>query len=125
MLQEVSAVGAGNDQIGPIQDAGLGGPSFVPFSLDHNGNCWCLVTGQAASDGEYPVAYVDPQTNGLVGEGAGREAEFRACRSARNSPSGGTTCNRGSGSARRCTFFPAADPTAAYPAKLTFAGLHT
>jgi hypothetical protein len=60
MLQEVSAVGAGNEQIGPIQDVADGFGGHVPFSLDSNGNAWCFV-----GDG---VAYFDTHAQRLVGE---------------------------------------------------------
>ena len=93
MLQEVSAAGAGNAQIGAIQDVlpnvilasgdtavGLdsGGSvsagALVPFSLDHNGNCWCFLTSEAAPDGEYPVAYFDADHEQLYGRLQGFQA---------------------------------------------------
>ena len=92
-IQEVSAVGAGNPQIGAIQDAlphvisaspdtevrlDSGGAvlisSLVPFSLDHNGNCWCFLTSQEEPDGEYPVAYYDDEHEKLYGKLSGFEA---------------------------------------------------
>jgi hypothetical protein len=92
MLQEVSATGSGNPQIGPIQsvlsmvsaspDADLtidsGGSakaaSLVPFSLDHNGNCWCFLTAETAPGEEYPVAYYDAEHEKLWGRLDGFEA---------------------------------------------------
>jgi hypothetical protein len=85
MLQEVSAAGAGNPQIGAIQDVlptmvenpgsrlplDSGEPvlaaALVPFSLDHNGNCWCFITSEPSPDGEYPVAYYDTRHGRLYG----------------------------------------------------------
>jgi hypothetical protein len=93
MLQEVSAVGDGNEQIGPIQNIfhrrwttgealtleeletdiefKEGGTvkrkHLVPFSLDHNGNEWCFVTESLGADNEYPVAYLDNSNPGLFG----------------------------------------------------------
>lgn len=93
MLQEVSAVGDGNKQIGPIQNIfhrlwttgkaltfeeletdiefREGGTvkrkHLVPFSLDHNGNEWCFVTESLGLDGEYPVAYLDNSNPKLFG----------------------------------------------------------
>ena len=93
MLQEVSAVGDGNEQIGPIQniyhrdwttgealtEEGLeadiefreGGTvkrkHLVPFSLDHNGNEWCFVVESFGADNEYPVAYLDNSNPKLFG----------------------------------------------------------
>jgi hypothetical protein len=70
MLQEVSAAGAGDAQIGAIQDALSmvgGSASLVPFSLDHNGNCWCFLTAEDAPGGEYPVAYYDTHGAKLYG----------------------------------------------------------
>jgi SMI1 / KNR4 family (SUKH-1) len=71
---EVSAVGAGNRQISPIQEItwAKGDPQeiiplreggqtrlgyLVPFALDHNANAWCFLTDSEAESGEYPVAY--------------------------------------------------------------------
>ena len=87
MVQEVSAVGSGNEQIAAIQDnvaasfpaapgdkltTPSGGEveaaSLVPFSLDSNGNCWCFLTSPPATDAEYPVAYCDTERLRLVGE---------------------------------------------------------
>lgn len=93
MLQEVSAVGDGNEQISPIQDifrrvwttgealtsealeANIefreGGTvkrkHLVPFSLDHNGNGWCFVAERLGADKEYPVAYLDNSNLKLFG----------------------------------------------------------
>ena len=93
MLQEVSAVGDGNEQIRPIQDifhrrwttgealapeeleAEIGFREggtvkrrhLVPFSLDHNGNEWCFVAESLGADNEYPVAYLDNQNPKLFG----------------------------------------------------------
>lgn len=76
LVQEVSAVGKGNRQIAPIQafargqwppvgrdipvrEGGLiSGSLLVPFSLDHNGNAWCFITGTLTGE-EYPVGYLD------------------------------------------------------------------
>lgn len=75
-LQEVSAVGAGNQQIAAIQDIEwlAGDPreiiairdggetrlgDLVPFALDHNRNAWCFLTDSEPSQGEYRVAYLD------------------------------------------------------------------
>ena len=93
MLQEVSAVGDGNQQIGPIQAAfhrtwttgktltpdemeakiefREGGEvkrkHLVPFSLDHNGNEWCFVANSMGADGEYRVAYLNNANPRLYG----------------------------------------------------------
>jgi hypothetical protein len=93
MLQEVSAVGGGNEQIAPIQnifhrvwttgkaltleelEADIefreGGivkrRHLVPFSLDHNGNEWCFVVESLGADNEYPVAYLDNSHSRLFG----------------------------------------------------------
>jgi hypothetical protein len=93
MCQEVSAVGDGNRQIGPIQGVfhriwtaarslsaeelaadvpfREGGTTqrkyLIPFSLDHNGNQWCFVAEQLGSDLEYPVAYADSAYTRLYG----------------------------------------------------------
>ena len=93
MLQEVSAVGDGNEQIGPLQnifhrvwttgealtseelEAAIefreGGTVrrryLVPFSLDHNGNEWCFVAESLGADNEYPVAYLDNSNHKLFG----------------------------------------------------------
>ncbi|HUY60102.1 MAG TPA: SMI1/KNR4 family protein [Solirubrobacteraceae bacterium] len=86
MLQEVSATGAGNRQIGAIQDViayaisasptedialenggAVEAGALVPFSLDSNGNCWCFLTGESVPDGEYPVAYFVADQKRLVG----------------------------------------------------------
>jgi hypothetical protein len=73
-LQEVSAVGAGNRQISPIQEITWvkgdrqeiiplheGGQTrlgdLVPFALDHNANAWCFLTDTESEPGEYRVAY--------------------------------------------------------------------
>lgn len=65
MLQEVSAVGSGNEQIGPILDnAAAYGGGDIPFSLDSNGNAWCFMAGE----GENAVAYHDTETGRLEGE---------------------------------------------------------
>ena len=75
-LQEVSAVGSGNEQIAPIQEIEWleGDPdevipiraegdtrlrSLVPFALDHNRNAWCFLTDAQPEPGEYRVAYFD------------------------------------------------------------------
>jgi len=84
-LQEISAVGAGNEQIGPIErfPGGSGaidspaGPleaqALVPFSFDSNGNYWCFLTSLPDADGEYPVAYFDAESSRLVAQLAGFE----------------------------------------------------
>jgi hypothetical protein len=65
LLQEVSAVGSDNRQIGPIQDnAAAYGGGHIPFSLDSNGNAWCFMAGE----GENAVAYHDTETGRFVGE---------------------------------------------------------
>jgi hypothetical protein len=94
MLQEVSAVGDGNDQVGPIQNVFRrvwttgealtlealetdiefkeGGTvkrkHLVPFSLDHNGNEWCFVAESLGANNEYPVAYLDNSSPRLFGQ---------------------------------------------------------
>lgn len=91
MLQEVSAAGAGNAQIGAIQDVSphvfppdedavvtssdgkVPRTSLVPFSLDGNCNCWCFLTSLSAPGGEYPVAYCDTEQHRLVARLAGFE----------------------------------------------------
>jgi hypothetical protein len=83
-LQEVSAVGPGNEQIGPIGPFPGGGDpespagplpaeTLVPFSFDSNGNYWCFLTSFPAADGEYPVAYFDAERSRLVAQLAGFE----------------------------------------------------
>ncbi len=84
-LQEVSAVGDGNPQVGPIgtfpegadaiesQAGRLPAKTLVPFSFDSNGNYWCFLTSLAAADGEYPVAYFDAEGSRLVAQLAGFE----------------------------------------------------
>jgi hypothetical protein len=84
LLQEVSAVGKGNDQILPIQDIQTvkgdpegsipfreGGQTqfkdLIPFGLDHNGNAWCFLSNEMDSSGECPVAYLDCQGRKLYG----------------------------------------------------------
>lgn len=86
-VQEVSAVGEGNEQIHPIQDFRMeltdgttdakiafyeGGETpfdgLVPFSLDGNGNMWCFITSAPSQDGEYPVAYLDTMNPRLFGK---------------------------------------------------------
>jgi hypothetical protein len=75
-LQEVSAVGGGNDQIAAIQDIEwlVGDPDevipirsggevrlgeLIRFALDHNRNAWCFLATAESSPGEYRVAYFD------------------------------------------------------------------
>jgi hypothetical protein len=84
-LQEVSAVGRGSEQIGPIEPFPEGGgaiespagplpaETLVPFSFDSNGNYWCFLTSLPAVDGEYPVAYFDAEGSRLVAQLAGFE----------------------------------------------------
>ena len=93
MVQEVSAVGDGNAQVGPLQssfhqlwttgraltpeeletdvEVKEGGTikraHLVPFSLDHNGNEWCFLTQVLGADNEYPVAYLDNWNPKLYG----------------------------------------------------------
>jgi hypothetical protein len=92
-IQEVSAVGDGNEQIGPIQnifhhvwttgesltpeklEADIqfreGGTvkrkHLVPFSLDHTGNEWCFIAETLEVDSEYPVAYMNNSSPKLFG----------------------------------------------------------
>jgi SMI1/KNR4 family protein SUKH-1 len=87
MVQEVSAVGSGNAQIGAIRHVVASGvpatpddtvttpsgqdvsaASLVPFSIDSNGNCWCFLTSSSGPSNEYPVAYCDTERLRLVGE---------------------------------------------------------
>lgn len=77
-LQEVSAVGDGNEQIGPLgpfpesgdkmesSEGPLRAETLVPFSFDSNGNYWCFLTSRPHADGEYPVAYFDAEGSRLV-----------------------------------------------------------
>jgi hypothetical protein len=82
LIQEVSAVGAGNKQVAAIQNIKSlkGDPeeiitireggetkfkNLVPFSLDSNGNAWCFITNLKTIDEEYTVSYFD--TNGRKG----------------------------------------------------------
>jgi hypothetical protein len=65
LLQEVSAVGSGNRQVGPIQyNAAAYGGGHIPFSLAGNGNAWCFMAGE----GEIAVAHHDTETGRFVGE---------------------------------------------------------
>ncbi len=76
LLQEVSAVGAGNKQIAAIQNISWlkGGPDeiipireggetrlkhLIPFGLDSNRNAWCFITDLKSDDKEYVVSYFD------------------------------------------------------------------
>jgi hypothetical protein len=93
LVEEVAAVGEGNEQIVsiqrdqwhyPPQGANLdeaipfreGGEvkygNLVPFHHDHNGNQWCFITNQGLVEGEYPVAYFDRTGRKLYG----RQASF-------------------------------------------------
>jgi len=84
-VQEVSAVGPGNEQIAPIEPFAAGGDviespagplpaeTLVPFSLDSNGNSWCFLTSLPDPGGEYPVAYFDAEGSRLVAQLAGFE----------------------------------------------------
>jgi hypothetical protein len=93
MLQEVSATGAGNRQVGAIQavlrnvivaaadddisvDSGavVKAGDLVPYSLDGNGNCWCFLTSESAAGDEYAVAYYVTDQDRLVGRLPGFEA---------------------------------------------------
>ncbi len=97
-IQEVSAVGDGNDQIAPIQSSypialNLESISFreggtartedlVPFSLDANGNAWCFIIDPDNPTKEPAVAYLapmmplpeDPEPPKLYGKLSGFEA---------------------------------------------------
>jgi hypothetical protein len=84
LLQEVGAVGDGNQQIAAIQSidledwpeaddtiafhegGSLKGSALIPFGLDHNGNAWCFLAEQGAA-AEYPVAYFVPLKRKLYG----------------------------------------------------------
>jgi hypothetical protein len=88
-IQEVSAVGDGNEQIVAIQsiyrDSELkpddvipfrdGGETrygnLVPFGLDHNANEWCFVVEGSPPGNEYAVAYFDTTGNKLYGKLSG------------------------------------------------------
>ncbi len=85
-VQEVSAVGDGNRQIGAIQDARApddgdanevipfreGGETrygdLIPFGLDSNGNEWCFVVDGNPAGNEYAVAYLDTTGRKLYGK---------------------------------------------------------
>ena len=83
-LQEVCAVGAGNEQISSIQsnypidqemapipfrDDGQVSPrDLVPFGLDSNGNAWCFVVDSGSAGEECPVAYLDTAGRKLYGK---------------------------------------------------------
>jgi hypothetical protein len=81
-LQEVSAVGAGNNKICAIQnirpfslpgkpnqkipfhDGGQAAYEFlIPFGLDSNANEWCFIAQEGIIDNEYEVGYL--HTEGL------------------------------------------------------------
>jgi hypothetical protein len=86
-LQEVSAVGDGNEQIAPIQKivrapADIHGNTdiafregggtaqygdLIPFCLDHNANEWCFVGNSSPPSAEYEVAYFDTAGRKLYG----------------------------------------------------------
>jgi len=86
-LQEVSAVGDGNQQIAPIQkivrapadihrntDIAFreGGDTaqygdLIPFCLDQNANEWCFVGNSSPPSAEYEVAYFDTAGRKLYG----------------------------------------------------------
>jgi hypothetical protein len=88
-VQEVSAVGDGNQQIAAIQNidrinAGEademipfreGGETrygnLVPFSLDSNGNEWCFIVDPGRPGNEYEVAYFDTDGRKLYGRLSG------------------------------------------------------
>lgn len=84
-VQEVSAVGKGNEQIGPLRPfpdgeesiesaaGSVPGDTLVPFSFDSNGNCWCFLTSLPVADGEYPVAYFDVEGSRLAVQLSGFE----------------------------------------------------
>jgi hypothetical protein len=96
LLQEVSATGAGNHQIAAVQDARAAAISanpdsavtvagggavtagdLIPFSLDHNANCWCFLAGTPTMGDEYPVAYYVAARATVYGLLAGFEAWLR------------------------------------------------
>lgn len=52
--------------------------ALVPFSLDHNGNCWRFLTSADAPKGEYPVAYYDAEHGRLYGRLPGFQAWLTA-----------------------------------------------
>jgi hypothetical protein len=88
-IQEVSAVGDGNEQIVAIQniyretdltaddvvpfrDGGeTGYGNLVPFGLDQNANEWCFVVEGSPPGNEYAVAYLDTTGNKLYGRLSG------------------------------------------------------
>ncbi len=86
-MQEVSAVGDGNEQIIPIQAVEWLDPVYtdknpipfrgggevapenlVPFGLDHNANAWCFVLDPNAPEAECPVAYLHISGRKLYGK---------------------------------------------------------
>jgi hypothetical protein len=83
LVQEVSGVGDGNDQIGPIQgnlhddsqDESIpfreGGEALygdlIPFGYDSNGNEWCFVLAPGRPGNEYECAYFDATGRKLYG----------------------------------------------------------
>lgn len=88
-VQEVSAVGDGNQQIVAIQNIGRVGAgeaeevisfreggetrygNLVPFSLDSNGNEWCFIVEPGRPSNEYEVAYLDTDGWKLYGRLSG------------------------------------------------------
>jgi len=84
MLQELSGVGEGNNQISSIQKISLydAGPediisfrdggetlfkNLIPFSLDSNGNAWCFIVDETTPATEHSVAYLDLEGRKLYG----------------------------------------------------------
>jgi hypothetical protein len=83
-LQEVSAVGHGNQQIVAIQNIERKGDpddviafreggetrfgNLIPFGLDANANEWCFVVEPGRIANEYDVAYFDTEGRKLYGK---------------------------------------------------------
>jgi SMI1 / KNR4 family (SUKH-1) len=89
LIQEVSAVGGGNEQIAAIQNIARMGEgqtdevipfregggtrygNLVPFGLDSNGNEWSFLVEPAHPGSEYEVAYLDTSGRKLYGRLSG------------------------------------------------------
>jgi SMI1 / KNR4 family (SUKH-1) len=87
LVQEVSGVGDGNDQIGAIQTNAHDGDqddaipfrdggetrygSLIPFGLDSNGNEWCFIVEPGRPGNEYECAYFDATGRKLYGRLSG------------------------------------------------------